>query len=64
MQVAGPDALRLVHRAQGLVREQNRTCEPFWVLEERGRKLEQLHLEHDLVDPAAAFLADTEAAHQ
>ena len=44
--------------------KQDRSREALRTFEQRRRELEQLHLEHDLVDSTAPFLADPEAPHE
>ena len=64
MQIASSDSVRLVHLAEGSMREEHRPCESFGHFEEWGWKLEHLHLGNDLVDSTAALFADAETPHQ
>ena len=64
MEVTGPDPFLAPHLLQGLVGKKRGSGCLARLLEQRRGKLEQLDLQHHLVDAAAAFLADVQPSHE
>ena len=64
VEVAGPHPFLFVHFDQWFMGEQNHARETRRNFKERCRKLVQLDLRDNLVDPATPFFANANSTHQ